>query len=153
MWRKQTSEELLKYKLPNVFDEVPEDGIVEEDREYYPVLTVLEYFRLLFKLLGEKLLMNVPRAEKQDLDLKKWIWSGDAFAEPRDSDSAAKAHTKNSGVQTPEEWMANVLQAFDSRQGNNRFDSRKPSHQVKKPPKNAQVQTGEELIENLFLIR
>jgi hypothetical protein len=84
VWKNQTNEELLRYKLPNVFEEVPEDGIEDEDREDYDTLNVFEYFKLLFKTLENKLILNVTRLEKEDLDIKKWIWNGDIHAHNED---------------------------------------------------------------------
>jgi len=81
VWKNQTPEDLLAYKLENVFEEVPEEGVDGEDREVK--MTVMEYFDFLFKQLAEKLLMNVARDEKADLDVKKWIWNGDIYDEPK----------------------------------------------------------------------
>lgn len=46
--------------------------------------------------------MNVPRLEKEDLNVKKWIWNGDIY---KDEEEAPKKTFKNRGNQTPAEWM------------------------------------------------
>lgn len=91
VWENQKPEDLIMYDIPDVFDEIPEEGFDDdEDRESYPKLNVLDYFTSLFKILNEKLLMNVPSEEKKFLNLKKWIWAGDALdvPEPKDRDEA-----------------------------------------------------------------
>lgn len=80
--------------------------------------------------------MNVPRAEKQDLDVKKWIWSGDVFEEPKDTEKASMKITKNTGAQTPAEWMTKVLESVQHSHNNLSISARKLSHQTKRPPKN-----------------
>jgi hypothetical protein len=85
--------------MPDVFEEIPEDGIEEEEREHYPKMTVLDYFTSLLKILNEKLLMNVPRDEKKFLDLKKWIWASDVLEVPDTK------QLKDQSAQTPKEWM------------------------------------------------
>ena len=47
VWDKQTFEQLVEYKLPNVFDEIPQGGFeTESDRPQE--ITVSEYFEHLF---------------------------------------------------------------------------------------------------------
>lgn len=77
VWEHQTPEALLKYKLPQVYEEVPPEGINENERQYYETMNVSQYFKYLFKMLEEKMFQNIPSDEKVDLDLKKWIWQGD----------------------------------------------------------------------------
>lgn len=81
VWEHQKPEDLLTYKLPQVYEEVPSEGIEEEDREYMETLTVTDYFKKLLGFLDEKLFMNIPIDEKQDLDIKKFIWTGDTIQE------------------------------------------------------------------------
>ena len=59
VWDKQTFEELVKYKIPNVFDEVPEDGF-EAESDKPEEITVSEYLEHLFKNIGEKLEDFIP---------------------------------------------------------------------------------------------
>jgi hypothetical protein len=40
-------------------------------------MTVTEYYKNLFDLLEEKLLLNFEIDEKIDFDMHNWIWSGD----------------------------------------------------------------------------
>lgn len=60
------------------------------------------------------MLMNVPRAEKQDLDVKKWIMSGDVFEKPISSGKESIKITQNTGAQTPAEWMTKFAEVHNN---------------------------------------
>lgn len=82
----------MNYKLEDVYKERPKEDENPEEENLIPSMTVIDYFKNLFKLLQHKLLLNVPRDEKKCLDMTKWIWEGDQMAIPENYERAVQTY-------------------------------------------------------------
>lgn len=111
-------------------------------------MNVFQYFKLLFKVLEEKMFQNIPNDEKVDLDVKKWVWQGDTVPDealvPKMKDPY---QNKDMGVQTPDDLsVAKRKQNQHLVHVASRPNSRKKKEKdVKKQMKNTQMQTDDKI--------
>ena len=93
VWENQTLEELVNYKLPDVYEDVPEVGFAGTDDHPGDSFTVLGYLQQLFKELAEKLERAVPPEDRRELSIKQLVWA----SEPLGSDDGAQEQALQDG--------------------------------------------------------